>query len=52
MEERPEDRVGEPVIVTIGELVGQVDGVTVEFFQKVVFHLLTVFHGDLWVRAR
>ena len=47
MEEGPEDRVGEPVVMPISELVREVDGVTVELFEKVVFDLLTVFHRDL-----
>jgi hypothetical protein len=48
MEQRPQDRVGKPVIVPVGEFVREVDGVTVELVEEVVFDLLAVFHGDLY----
>lgn len=47
MEQRPQDRVGKPVIVPVGEFVREVDGITVELVEQVVFDLLAIFHGDL-----
>ena len=32
----------------VGEFVREVDGVTVELVEQVVFDLLAVFHGDLY----
>jgi hypothetical protein len=52
MEQRPQDRVGKPVIVPVGEFVREVDGVTVELVEEVVFDLLAVFHGDLYGSGR
>lgn len=52
MEQRPQDRVGKPVIMPVGEFVREVDGVTVELVQQVVFDLLAVFHGDLYELGR
>jgi hypothetical protein len=52
MEQRPQDRVGKPVIVPVGEFVREVDGVTVELVEEVVFDLLAVFHADLHESGR
>lgn len=47
VEERPEDGIGETVVVTVGEVVGEVDGVAVEGVEEVFVYLFAVFHGDL-----
>jgi hypothetical protein len=51
VEQGPQDRVGEPVVMTICELVREVDGVTVEFGEEVRVYLVPVFYGDLRVET-
>lgn len=47
VEEWPENGIGEPVVVTFGKFIGEVDRVTVKFFEEVLVYLFTIFEGDL-----
>lgn len=47
MEQRPQDRVAEPVVVQVRDLVGQENGHRVELLQQILLHLLLLVVRDL-----
>jgi hypothetical protein len=52
VEQRPENGVTETIVVSVGEVVGKVDGIALVFIQQGGVDLFSIFSGDLNVRRQ